>query len=282
MACGYNGARLHQKVFEPRFLYWADKLGYLVWGEFPNWGYNNKPEGYAAYVTEWTEVLLRDRNHPAIIGWCPFNETGAGAAEIQQLIWNVTKAVDPTRPVLESSGWAHTLPHPEVRDAHDYDGNPANLRKRWMDYFAGASGRAPRFGLPADTGRDCGVPFMISEIGGIGWATEGGWGYGEGPEDPRSLLHPLPGHARRPLGQPEPVRILLHATDGRRAGAQRLVLLRPAAEVRREADLRDHVAKGGLRARGSEGAASGLRRGTPLMTSFKHTAGVKQAGVLRK
>jgi beta-galactosidase/beta-glucuronidase len=182
MACGYNGARLHQKVFEPRFLYWADKLGYLVWGEFPNWGYNNKPEGYAAYVTEWTEVLLHDRNHPAIVGWCPFNETGGGAAEIQQLIWNVTRAVDPTRPVLESSGWAHTLPHPEVRDAHDYDGNPANLRKRWMDYFAGASGRAPRFGLPADPGRDCGVPFMISEIGGIGWATEGGWGYGEGPK----------------------------------------------------------------------------------------------------
>ena len=124
MACGYNGARLHQKVFEPRFLYWADKLGYLVWGEFPNWGYNYKPEGYAPYVTEWTEVLLRDRNHPAIVGWCPFNETGADAGEIQQVIWNVTKAVDPTRPVLESSGWAHTLPHPEVRDAHDYDGNP--------------------------------------------------------------------------------------------------------------------------------------------------------------
>ena len=78
MACGYNGARLHQKVFEPRFLYWADKLGYLVWGEFPNWGYNYKAEGYAPYVTEWTEVLLRDRNHPAIIGWCPFNETGGG------------------------------------------------------------------------------------------------------------------------------------------------------------------------------------------------------------
>jgi beta-galactosidase/beta-glucuronidase len=175
MACGYNGARLHQKVFEPRFLYWADKLGYLVWGEFPNWGYNSKPEGYAPYVTEWTEVLLRDRNHPAIIGWCPFNETGREAGEIQQVIWTVTKAVDPTRPVLESSGWAHTLPHPEVRDAHDYDGNPTALRKRWMDYFT-KPGRA-------DPLSDCGVPFMISEIGGIGWATEGGWGYGTGPKN---------------------------------------------------------------------------------------------------
>ena len=55
MAAGYNGARLHQKVFEPRFLYWADKLGYLVWGEFPNSGYRYNPEGYAPYVAEWTE-----------------------------------------------------------------------------------------------------------------------------------------------------------------------------------------------------------------------------------
>ena len=132
MACGFNGARLHQKVFEPRFLYWADKLGYMVWGEYPNWGYNNKPEGYSAYVNEWTEILLRDRNHPAIVGWCPFNESDGHAGELQQMIWNITKAVDPTRPALETSGWTHTLPHPEVLDAHDYDGNPASLRQRWM------------------------------------------------------------------------------------------------------------------------------------------------------
>ena len=185
MACGYNGARLHQKVFEPRFLYWADKLGYLVWGEFPNWGYSYKPEGYAPYVTEWTEVLLRDRNHPAIIGWCPFNESGASAGELQQVIWNVTKAVDPTRPVLETSGWVHTLPHPEVLDTHDYEGNPETLRKRWVDYFAGASAGVsmpPRYGHAAGSGKDRGLPFMISEFGGIGWATEGGWGYGAGPK----------------------------------------------------------------------------------------------------
>ncbi len=183
MACGFNGARLHQKVFEPRFLYWADKLGYLVWGEFPNWGYNYKPEGYAPYVTEWVEVLLRDRNHPAIIGWCPFNETPPSAGELQQVIWTVTKAIDPTRPVIESSGWTHTLPHPEVRDAHDYDGNPETLRARWAAYFAGdASLPMPsRYGHSAAGTRDCGVPFMISEFGGIGWATDGGWGYGKGP-----------------------------------------------------------------------------------------------------
>jgi beta-galactosidase/beta-glucuronidase len=183
MAAGYNGARLHQKVFEPRFLYWADKLGYLVWGEFPNWGYNYKSPGYAPYVTEWTEILLRDRNHPAIVGWCPFNETGAAAGEIQQVVWNVTKAVDPTRPVLETSGWTHTLRHPEVRDNHDYEGNPAVFRKRWADYFTAPGPSMPaRYGTQSVSLGDCGVPYMVSEIGGIGWATEGGWGYGEGPK----------------------------------------------------------------------------------------------------
>jgi hypothetical protein len=185
MAAGYNGARLHQKVFEPRFLYWADKLGYLVWGEFPNSGYNYNPAGYAPYLAEWTEVLLRDRNHPAIIGWCPFNETGGRAAEIQQLVWKVTQALDPTRPALECSGYSHTLPQPELRDNHDYDGNPVTFRQRWVDYFNATGAKAPmpvRYAVSSAPAGDCGAPFMVSEIGGIGWATEGGWGYGAAPK----------------------------------------------------------------------------------------------------
>jgi len=184
MAAGYNGARLHQKVFEPRFLYWADKLGYLVWGEFPSWGFNYNPTGYAAYLTEWTEVVLRDRNHPAIVGWCPFNETGDRAADLQQLVWNMTKAVDPTRPLLESSGYTHSLENPEVRDSHDYVSNPATLRKHWVEYFSGLSDKPQlpqRYRSSTAPAGDSGVPFMISEIGGIGWGTDGGWGYGKSP-----------------------------------------------------------------------------------------------------
>lgn len=186
MAAGYNGARLHQKVFEPRFMYWADKLGYLVWGEFPNWGYGYAAQGYSAYINEWTELLLRDRNHPSIVGWCPFNETPGEAGELQQIIWNVTKAVDPTRPVLETSGWSHTIPHPEVLDAHDYDQNPASFRQRWVNHFAGRPGSGSpmpaRYVGGATGNKDRGLPFMVSEFGGIGWATEGGWGYGSGPK----------------------------------------------------------------------------------------------------
>ena len=185
-ACGFNGARLHQKVFEPRYLYWADKLGYLVWAEYPNCGFNNQPQGYSAYVNEWIEILLRDRNHPAIVGWCPFNETEKDAGEIQQIIWNVTKAIDPTRPALEASGWEHALSHPEVLDAHDYDADPQNLRKTWMDYFS-KSAASSACGAQINSRCDRSVPFMISEMGGIGWATEGGWGYGKKPKTPEEF-----------------------------------------------------------------------------------------------
>ena len=97
----------------------------------------------------------------------------------------MTKAVDPTRPVLESSGWSHTLTHPEVRDTHDYEGNPATLRQRYVDFFSGKGAALTlpaRYGSRSESKEDLGVPFMISEFGGIGWATEGGWGYGAGPK----------------------------------------------------------------------------------------------------
>jgi beta-galactosidase/beta-glucuronidase len=177
MAAGFNGARLHQKVFEPRYLYWADKLGYLVWSEFPNWGFEYRPEDYANYTNEWHEVLLRDRNHPAIVGWCPFNETPEKAGELQQIVWRQTTALDPTRPALETSGWTHTVPHPEVLDAHDYNQKPTAFKQRWEDYFDQKSSDV----APA-LQKDRGLPFMVSEFGGIGWATEGGWGYGDGPK----------------------------------------------------------------------------------------------------
>jgi len=175
MAAGFNGARLHQKVFEPRYLYWADKLGYLVWGEFPNWGFDYKPENYANYIREWTEEVLRDRNHPSIIGWCPFNETPKEAGELQEIIWRQTRALDPSRPIIESSGWAHTLNQPEVLDDHDYNQDPAAFGQRWMNFFDPKQTNGRR--NPALR-----VPFMVSEFGGIGWATEGGWGYGNGPK----------------------------------------------------------------------------------------------------
>jgi hypothetical protein len=184
MAAGFNGARLHQKVFEPRYLYWADKLGYLVWGEFPNWGFDYHPADYANYINEWNEVLIRDRNHPSIIGWCPFNESPVQAGELQQIIWRQTTALDPSRPVLETSGWTHTVANPLVLDDHDYNQIPAKFKQRWQEFFdhRPVEGVPERYGVASAARADRGVPFMVSEFGGIGWATEGGWGYGDGPK----------------------------------------------------------------------------------------------------
>lgn len=180
-AAGFNGARLHQKVFEPRFLYWADKLGYLVWGEFPSYGadYGN-PVVNRPWIEEWVNIVRRDRNHPSIIGWCPFNETPGEATELQQTVYELTKAIDPTRPALETSGWVHSLPDPEVLDAHDYTQDAEALDRRWTDYF-NSSPLPARYGASAKKG----IPFYISEFGGIGWfpgADEESWGYGNQPQ----------------------------------------------------------------------------------------------------
>lgn len=176
-AMGFNGARLHQKVFDPRFLYWADKLGYLVWGEYPSFGadYDN-PAVNLPIIDEWVEILERDFNHPSIIGWCPFNETPPAAGDLQNAVVRITRSIDPTRPVLDTSGWTHSLPDPEVFDAHDYDQNPDSFRARWKRWFAYPDLHA-RYGRWR---RD--LPFFVSEYGGIGWDTGKGWGYGKTPE----------------------------------------------------------------------------------------------------
>lgn len=178
-AAGFNGARLHQKAFEPRLLYWADKMGYLVWGEFPNWGANlGAPDVDLPVVDEWVELVRRDRNHPALIGWCPFNETPREAVPVQNTTVYLTRQIDPTRPVIDSSGWHHGLADPEVMDAHDYDQNPETFRARWFQAL-GDSPLPPQYGVATNAF----IPFFVSEYGGIGWNLDGkGWGYGNIPK----------------------------------------------------------------------------------------------------
>jgi hypothetical protein len=181
-AVGFNGARLHQKVFEPRYLYWADKLGYMVWGEFPSWGpdYRN-PAVNLPIVSEWTEIVRRDRNHPAIIGWCPFNESGEAAGPLQNAVVSLTRAIDPSRPVIDSSGWYHGLPNPDVLDTHDYEENPAKFRATWEAAFASGV-LAPQY--RGASRMKSPIPFFLSEFGGIGWKVgSGGFGYGATPKD---------------------------------------------------------------------------------------------------
>ncbi|MCG3125187.1 MAG: Beta-galactosidase [Phycisphaerae bacterium] len=178
-AAGFNGARLHQKVFEPRFHYWADKLGYLTWGESPSYGANYaNPAVNRVVIQEWNEIIQRDRNHPSIVGWCPFNETPPEAGPLQNTILELTHALDPSRPVIETSGWVKSHPNPDVDCRHDYDQNPASLAARWAN-IGGAMALPARYGRPLAC-----RPFFLSEFGGIGWLPEGheGWGYGNTPK----------------------------------------------------------------------------------------------------
>jgi hypothetical protein len=194
MAAGFNGARLHQKVFEPRLLYWADRLGYLVWGEYPSWGVNlDDPAALTQVMVEWQEVLARDRNHPSIVGWCPLNETGSnvGAARAQQLL-AVTQLVDPSRPFLDTSGYVHFVPETDVYDCHDYNQNPDSFRGRYSLFsLTGANAWNNRPEDPRSAYR--GQPFFVSEYGGTrlqaaGEGQDKAWGYGAATTSAQEFL----------------------------------------------------------------------------------------------
>ena len=194
MQLGFNGARLHEKVFEERFLYWADKLGYMVWGEHANWGLNVTETGRVdAFLTEWTEAVMRDFNHPSIIGWCPFNETWDYDGkrqdnEILRTVYRVTKALDPTRPVIDTSGNYHV--ETDIFDVHDYEQDPEAFAGYYSkiadgiieDQIYRASGNSKQC-------YDGVLPTFVSEYGGIRWSEDtSGWGYGNAPESAEEFL----------------------------------------------------------------------------------------------
>ena len=189
MAMGFNGARLHQKIFEPRFLYHADRLGYLVWAEYPNWGLDHsRPESVYPMLYEWLEEVERDFNHPSIIGWCPFNETWdrdgrQQCDDVLRTIYRVTKAIDPTRPCIDTSGSYHV--ESDIFDVHNYEQDP--------DVFKRCYDKLTETGKLHDPLHDrqryeVGTPTFISEYGGIRWSAGDGWGYGNAPKTEEEFL----------------------------------------------------------------------------------------------
>lgn len=196
-AVGFNGARLHEKVFEERFLYHADKLGYLVWGEYADWGLDHqKPENIYSMLPEWMEAVQRDFNHPSIIGWCPHNETLERNGHKQfepatALIYDVTKAMDPTRPCIDTSGYFHVKT--DIYCVHDYIQEPADFKARYGqstpegEIFDRYKGKQTYGGQPA----------FVSEYGGLRWApgesTEQSWGYGQNAADEEEFFARLKG-----------------------------------------------------------------------------------------
>lgn len=187
-AAGFHGARLHQKVFEKRFLYHCDKEGYIVWGEHGNWGmdYENAV-AQGNFICEWTEIIERDFNSPALIGWCPFNETAGykerfSKSRLLESTYKITKLYDKTRPCIETSGHYH-IDNKEIHDVHDYEQCPEKFAEYYAHIGEGIVNDQIRR-IDENAQPYFGEPVFVSEYGGIQWApnTGTGWGYGDAPK----------------------------------------------------------------------------------------------------
>ncbi|HEY9848958.1 MAG TPA: glycoside hydrolase family 2 TIM barrel-domain containing protein [Leptolyngbyaceae cyanobacterium] len=188
-AMGFNGVRKHQKIEDPRFLYWADVLGLMVWEEMPS-PYRFSPKAVERITKEWTEVIERDASHPCVVVWVPFNESWGvpdlTATEAHrhcvQALYHLTKTLDPTRPVVGNDGWESAAT--DILAIHDYDNRPTRLAKRYgpevklSDLFdrQRPGGRV----LTLDGYPHQGQPIMLTEFGGIAYAGRDdrkAWGY---------------------------------------------------------------------------------------------------------
>jgi len=206
IAAGFNSARLHQKVFEERYLYHADRLGYMVWGEFGDWGIHHQNNDFMpidswnhhphnAMFRQWAEILERDYNHPSIVGWCPLNETHRfeedninALDDLTHGLYLMTKAIDSGRPVIDASGYSHRVCESDIYDSHNYEQSP----EKFEDLMRGLKENKPYQNL--DIGNDklinvayAGQPYFCSEFGGIKWSPEfadstESWGYGDTPK----------------------------------------------------------------------------------------------------
>ena len=198
-AAGFNGARLHQKSFEERYYYWADRLGYITWGESASWGMDvNSDLSARNFLAEWTELVERDRNHPSLVTWTPMNETwgssGSGVySRMVEDIYRLTKAIDPTRPVNDVSGDGHV--RTDIWAVHNYERDP----KKLIAQFAFHKGREP-YRNQADKpylARFDGQPYMVDEFGGLPWIRpeerSTSWGYGQNIDDTEDFYRLLQG-----------------------------------------------------------------------------------------
>ena len=231
-AAGFNGARLHQKVFEERFLHHADRLGYLVWGEFADWGARGLRTGRQVFditfCAQWLEALERDYSHPALVGWCGLNETWEPLTDRMESVdaaaramFLAAKALDTTRPVLDASGYSHRVAETDVYDSHDYAQDPA----KFALHYAGLERGEPFVNKGGTEDKPqawsypyAGQPFFVSEFGGIHWnpgvrpltgtgADQGAalgtsWGYGQSPRSLEEFYARFEGLCRTLLENP--------------------------------------------------------------------------------
>ena len=219
MAAGFNGARLHQKVFEERFYYWADKLGYLTWGEAPSWGLDaNDVEAARNFLMEWRNLVVRDINHPSLVTWTPFNEEfWPDQTQYPRFItdiYTLTKQLDPSRPINGVSGGMHILT--DIWTEHHYEQDPETLKDiiyndgrmfvRKPDIQERHRGNVgfnrpvleDPYTFPTYEGD---IPYILDEFGGIKCveanpAKDNSWGYGNSAVTREDFYKRLEGQVR--------------------------------------------------------------------------------------
>ncbi|MDQ6663713.1 MAG: glycoside hydrolase family 2 [Acidobacteriota bacterium] len=185
---GFNGVRKHQKIEDPRYLYWADTLGLLVWEEMPS-AYRFTRSSIERLAREWTAAIGRDSSHPCIVAWVPFNESwgvpdlpdSPAQRHYVQALYHLTKTLDPTRPVIGNDGWESVAT--DIIGIHDYDDDPERVGRRYgVDEVQSRLFKRERPGgrlLLLEGQPDSDQPIMLSEFGGIALSPDlnGTWGY---------------------------------------------------------------------------------------------------------
>ena len=184
---GFNGVRKHQKIEVPRYLYWADRLGLLVWEEMPS-AYRFTKRSVARLTQQWLEVLRRDLSHPCIMAWVPFNESwgvpnlpdSLPERNYVRALYYLTKTQDPSRPVIGNDGWESVAT--DIIGVHDYDDQPERIAQRYLthtalpDLFKRERPGGRSLVLESLEGRE--HPLVLSEFGGIAFSTNSQhWGY---------------------------------------------------------------------------------------------------------
>lgn len=183
-AMGFNGVRKHQKVEEPRYLYWADQMGLLVWGELAN-AYAYSPTYVERITDEWQKAVKRDFNHPCIVVWVPMNESW-GVPELESdsrqrdhltSLYHLTKSLDPSRLVVSNDGWEHT--QTDMLTIHDYESSGEVLRERYSTVESTVVARPAKRALFVGAYQHEGQPILLTEYGGVAFRKDAqeGWGY---------------------------------------------------------------------------------------------------------
>jgi hypothetical protein len=199
---GFNGVRKHQKIEDPRYLYWADRLGLLVWEEMPS-AYRFTRRALERTIREWMDVLERDAGHPCIVAWVPFNESWgvpdlpyvAPQRHYVRAMYELTRTIDPERPVIGNDGWEAVIT--DIIGVHDYDDDTSLLTQRYSDpeqlgaVLERAMPGGRRLGVENEY---AGQPVVLSEFGGISQSDNpDSWGYTRAatPEDLRDRYRNL-------------------------------------------------------------------------------------------